>query len=227
MIKRFGKWLVRCLNPTEPVPLIYRAFLYYGASYRLRLLTYVVFGFVGTRVMVKPGEGLLIGMILAALLDAAASETIKHLYDLNYAAVLSILTRKALKECGINSQDKHFTFIECHGPVGNWIVDAEDSYRGQMTLSVLAPKDNVVVLAKRHGTIFPLGGYGIPLQYNNSDGGTLDAYYSSITTISLEGKVLTLKTSDGQTISYSGDTDVAKEAVTYLRERVRSSPVHR
>jgi hypothetical protein len=203
--------------------------LFFGGTSWLRKCAIVVF-WINLCVLffVYPNRVSLIICIGLFSVDFACGHVIRFLYPLLYQGSRAALLQKAMAECGVGAHDRYFEFIECDGKIEHWVVkQTGPPLAARMTLNMLAAKENVVVRSKQQGLIFPLADYEDPFEYLGWDGETLDVYYRSITTVGLTGKKITLTTSDGQTISYSDESDTAKEAATYLREKVRSSPVQR
>jgi hypothetical protein len=131
--------------------------------------------------------------------------------------VLFQLEAACLAACGIDKTAPHYPFHTIDGSLDHWTL------RDQKTLvsyTMMAPKDQFVVIAERRGRIFPLKAYLKPA-YHIEDAGTRDVYYADIAAVEVSGSVLTMKLAAGGDVAYTGQGPKAAEAALMLRRRVR------
>jgi len=131
--------------------------------------------------------------------------------------VLENLEKECLRACAISPSEPHYPFFELSGSIGHWMLK---DLKAEASFTIMAPKQDSVVLAARKGRIFPLKSYS-PVAYITQDDGTRDIFYADIAAVELSGKVLTMTISSGESISYTGQGDKAAAAAEHLRTRLR------
>lgn len=171
----------------------------------------------------SPGfEGFLF-LLIPLGLDAHGAFLIKDNHKAFQEDVLEELTRECLAACGIEKADPHYEHHEIGGKIAHWLVK---DLKSEVSMSVMAPKKDCVVMARRKGFIFPLKGY-FPVRYRTQDDGTRDVYYSDIAAVELADKTLTMTTASGENVVYVGQGDKAEKAARHIRERLREFKARR
>ena len=183
-------------------------------------LSFKVCIYLLTLTLVTLFSGNLFGLLYLALplaLDAYGVWIIKENLPAFREDVLENMEADCLRACAVAKSDPHYPFHETTGAIEHWLLNDQ---KDLVTYSMMAPKDDFVVITKRKGHIFPLKSY-LKVTYNIEDLGTRDVYYSDISTVELSGKVLTMKTSAGDAEVYTGQGPKAAEAADMLRRRLR------
>jgi len=151
-------------------------------------------------------------------LDVYGAFLVKDNHKAFQEDVLENLEAECLRACGIDKSQPHYPFYEISGAVGHWMLK---DLKAEISFTVMAPKDDLVVLAARTGRIFPLKSY-FPVVYDTQDAGTRDVFYADITAVELSGKVLTMTAASGENVAYTGKGGKAAEAAEHLRDRLRA-----
>ncbi|OIO05293.1 MAG: hypothetical protein AUJ49_01510 [Desulfovibrionaceae bacterium CG1_02_65_16] len=183
---------------------------------KVKVLAYVL-----TLICITLFAGGLHGFVFLLLplgLDAYGAFLVKDNHKAFQEDVLENLETECLRACGIDKSQPHYAFYEISGAIGHWMLR---DLKAEVSFTVMAPKDDLVVLAGRTGRIFPLKSY-FPVVYQTQDAGTRDVFYADITAVELNGKVLTMTTSSGESVSYTGKGDKAAAAAEHLRDRLRA-----
>ncbi len=157
-------------------------------------------------------------LLLPLGLDAYGSMLIRLNFGAFQEDVLEILEADCLKSCGIDKSQPFYPFYEITGSLDHWMLK---ELKGEVAYSMMAPKEDFVVIAARRGRIFPLKGC-FPVRYQTEDAGTRDVYYSDISAVELSGKVLTMTIASGEAVAYTGQGSKAEEAAAHLRLRLRA-----
>ncbi|HWR04208.1 MAG TPA: hypothetical protein VN419_09325 [Humidesulfovibrio sp.] len=150
-------------------------------------------------------------------LDVYGAFLVKDNHKAFQEDVLENLEAECLRACGVTKAQPHYPFSEVTGQIAHWMLK---ELKADASVSVMAPKDDFVVIASRKGRIFPLRSY-FPVVYHTEDAGTRDVYYSDISAVELSGKVLTMTTAAGEAVSYTGQGDKAAQAAEHIRNRLR------
>jgi len=186
---------------------------------RLKWAVYALFSLSGFYLFHLVGAvACAIAIPLAA--DVGGALLIQKYHPTFLAAAENVSYREAFNECDIVSEDLHFVIRETRGIIRHWMLNPLPT---DTVCCVMAPKREYVVIAKKRCTIFPPASLDEPMTYHYFDAGTLDVYYTDISTIELRDRVITLATSGGKTISYTDHSGAANEAVNCLREKVRTA----
>jgi hypothetical protein len=156
-------------------------------------------------------------------LDVYGAFLVKDNHKAFQEDVLENLEKECLRACGIEKSQPHYAFHEITGAIGHWMLK---DLKADVRFTIMAPKDDSVVLADRKGRIFPLKSY-FPVAYQTEDAGTRDVFYADIATVELSGKVLTMTTASGESVSYTGQGDKAAAAAEHLRNRLREFKTRR
>ncbi|MCM0756341.1 hypothetical protein M7784_13980 [Desulfovibrio aminophilus] len=191
-----------------------RLFLRFAASPGLKALAYVLFLAGGLLLFQGPGAVLLAVPLLA---DAYGARLIRALYDGFREDLLELLEDEARRECGLAPDEEGFPVWEYDGCVRHWLVKGLPD---RVILTLMAPRQDFLVVARKEGRIFPPLSYA-PLDYEILDAGTLDVYYRDITHVEVNGEAVVLHTSGGEVIEYEDHSGGAGQAVRELRERLR------
>jgi len=187
----------------------------YSSNLSLKVCAYLL-----TLALITLYSGNLFGLLflfIPAAVDAYGSWIIKENLAAFREDVLENMERDLLRACGIDATKPHYTFQEISGNIDHWMLKEE---KALITLSMMAPKDDFVVITKRQGRIFPLKSYG-KVSYNTEDCGTRDIYYSDICAVEFSGSKVTMKTSGGDAEVYTGQGPNGEAAANMLRKRVR------
>ena len=182
---------------------------------KFKLMAYVL-----TLILITLFAGGLQGFVFLAIplgLDVYGAFLVKDNHKAFQEDVLENLEQECLRACGIEKAQPHYPFYEITGAIGHWMLK---DLKAEARFTIMAPKDDSVVLADRKGWIFPLKSY-FPVVYRTEDAGTRDVFYADITAVELSGKVLTMTTAAGEAISYTGQGDKAAAAAEHLRSRLR------
>jgi len=150
-------------------------------------------------------------------LDVYGAFLVKDNHKAFQEDVLENLEKECLRACGIEKSAPHYPFFEITGAIGHWMLK---DLKAEARYTMMAPKEDCVVIANRTGGIFPLKSY-FPVVYRTEDAGTRDVYYSDISAVELADKVLTMTTAAGESVSYTGQGDKAAQAAEHIRIRVR------
>lgn len=175
-------------------------------------------------VLVTLFSGHLAGLLwLAAPLavDAYGAWIIKENLPAFQDDVLFKLEEACLKACGIDKSAPHYPFHQIGGSLDHWTLKDQKT---EIAYTMMAPKDQFVVIAQRKGRIFPLKTWLKP-SFQIDDAGTRDVYYNDIASVELSGSAVTMKLAAGGDVSYTGQGPKAAEAVDMLRQRVREYKV--
>lgn len=187
----------------------------YSSNLSLKVCAYLL-----TLSLVTLFSGHLLGLLylfVPMAVDAYGAWIIKENLPAFREDVLDNLEADCLRACGIDKSKPHFPFHETGGAISHWLLNDQ---KNLITFSMMAPKRDFVVIAKRTGHIFPLKSY-LKVAYNTQDAGTRDIYYSDINAVDLAGNVLTMRLSSGADENYSGMGPKAAEAADLLRSRLR------
>lgn len=150
-------------------------------------------------------------------LDAYGAFLVKDNHKAFQEDVLENLEKECLRACGIEKSAPHYPFFEITGSINHWMLK---DFKSDARCTMMAPKQDFVVIAGRAGRIFPLRSY-FPVAYHTEDAGTRDVYYSDISAVELSGKTLTMTTAAGEIVSYAGQGDKAAAAAEHIRNRLR------
>ncbi|MDP2847211.1 MAG: hypothetical protein Q8O35_03335 [Humidesulfovibrio sp.] len=150
-------------------------------------------------------------------LDVYGAFLVKDNHKAFQEDVLENLEKECLRACGIDKSQPNYPFYEIGGAIPHWMLK---EHKDEVRYTMMAPKDDFVVIAGRKGSIFPLKSY-FPVAYQTEDTGTRDVYYSDISAVELSGKTLIMTTAAGDTVSYAGQGDKAAQAVEHIRKRLR------
>ena len=151
-------------------------------------------------------------------LDAYGALLIKDNHKAFEEDVLEDLEAECLRACAIDKSAPHYTLFEITGAIDHWLLK---DLKADVSYSMMAPKDDFVVIAARRGRIFPLKSIFGKVAYLTEDAGTRDVYYSDISAVELTDRTLTMTTSAGDAVPYVGQGEKAAEAAEHLRERLR------
>jgi hypothetical protein len=188
---------------------------------KIKVLAYVL-----TLILITMFAGGFQGFVFLLIplgLDVYGAFLVKDNHKAFQEDVLENLERECLRACGIEKGQPHYPFYEIGGFIHHWMLkDLKDEVR----FTVMAPKEDSVVLAERKGRIFPLKSY-FPVVYQTEDAGTRDVFYADITAVELAGKVLTMTTASGESVSYTAQGDKAAAAAEHLRSRLREYKARR
>ncbi len=156
-------------------------------------------------------------LLLPLGLDAYGAWLIKLNHQAFQEDVLENLEADCLRACGIDKTKPFYPFYEITGALDHWMLK---ELKTDVAYSMMAPKEEFVVIAARRGRIFPLKNY-FKVAYQIEDAGTRDVYYSDISAVEIVGKVLTMTTAAGESVAYTAQGDHAEEAAGHLRQRLR------
>ncbi len=159
----------------------------------------------------------LLWLALPLAVDAYGAWIIKENLPAFQEDVLFQLEAACLAACGIDKAAPHYPFHEIGGSLDHWSLKDQKT---EVAYTMMAPKDQFVVIAQRKGRIFPLKAYLKPA-FHIEDAGTRDVYYNDIASVELSGSAVTMKLAAGADVSYTGQGPKAAEAVEMLRRRVR------
>lgn len=165
-------------------------------------------------------SGHLLGLLWLGLplaVDAYGAWIIKENMPAFQEDVLFQLETACLAACGIDKAAPHYPFHTIGGSLDHWTLRDQKT---QVSYTMMAPKDQFVVIAERRGRIFPLKSYLNPA-YHIEDAGTRDVYYADIAAVEVSGSALTMKLAAGGDVAYTGQGPKAAEAALMLRRRVR------
>lgn len=191
-----------------------RLFLRFAASPGLKTLAYTLCLAGGLLLFQGPGAFLVLVPLLA---DMHGARLIRGLYDGFREDLLELLEDEARRECGLAPGEPAFPVLEYGGCLNHWLVK---SLPDHVLLTLMAPRQDFLVVARKEGRIFPPLSY-LPLAYEMRDAGTLDVYYRDITHVEVNGEAVALHTSGGAVIEYEDHSGEAGLAVRELRERLR------
>ena len=177
-------------------------------AYLLTLVLITIFG--------GGPQGILL-LLIPLGLDIYGAFLVKDNHRAFQEDVLENLEKECLRACGIDRTAPNYPFFEITGSIGHWMLK---ELKSEVRYTMMAPKDDFVVIAERKGRIFPLKAY-FPVAYQTDDAGTRDVYYSDISAVELSGKVLTMTTAAGESVSYTGQGDKAAAATEHIRSRLR------
>lgn len=156
-------------------------------------------------------------LLLPLGLDAYGAFLVKDNHKAFQEDVLENLEAECLRACGIDKSQPHYPFSEVTGSIPHWMLK---DLKSEALFTMMAPKEDFVVIASRKGRIFPLKNYA-SVAYHTEDAGTRDVYYSDISAVELSGKVLTMTIAGGEAVSYTGQGDKAAQAAEHIRNRLR------
>ncbi|MBU1230311.1 MAG: hypothetical protein KKA55_06785 [Proteobacteria bacterium] len=157
-------------------------------------------------------------LLLPLGLDVYGAGLIKLNHRAFQEDVLENLEAECLRACGIDKGMPFYSFHEITGALDHWMLK---ELKTEVAYTMMAPKEDFVVIATRRGRIFPLKGC-FPVAYQIEDAGTRDVYYNDISAVELSGKVLTMTTAAGEAVPYTAQGDKAEEAAGHLRQRLRA-----
>lgn len=157
-------------------------------------------------------------LLLPLGLDAHGAFLVKDNHKAFREDVEDELYKECLTACAIAKDAPHYPFREVSGSIGHWLLK---KLPNEATCTMMAPKDEYVVIASRKGRIFPLKRY-FPVAYHTEDAGTRDVYYSDIAAVELSGAVLTMTLAGGEAFPYTGQGDNAAAAARHLRDALRA-----
>lgn len=192
-------------------------------------LPYKVLGYLAVLFGITFFSTSLYGLLFLAVplwLDMQGASLIRLNYNAFREDVLENLEADCLRACGIAQNQKnkagqtdqpYFPFFEITGGLDHWLLR---DLLCEVRYTMMAPKEDFVVLAQRRGRVFPLKSLR-PVVYAIEDAGTRDVYYSDITAVELSGRVLTMTTAAGEPVPYAGQGEKAAEAAACLRQRLR------
>lgn len=184
-------------------------------------LSYKVLAYLLTLACITLFSGGLYGFffLLAPLaLDLMGAQAIRDNHRAFQEDVLENLEAECLRACGIDKAAPHYPFFEISGSIDHWMLK---KLKSDVAYSMMAPKEDFVVITARRGRIFPPKRVFGKVEYHTEDAGTRDVFYSDISAVELSGKALNMTTASGETVSYTGQGDRAAAAVEHLRNRLR------
>jgi hypothetical protein len=190
--------------------------LSYSANLSLKVLAYLL-TLAGITLFAGGLHGFLF-LLIPLGLDAWGALVIRDNHAAFQEDVLENLEAECLAACGITKGDLFYPFCEITGAIDHWMLR---KLKADVRFSVMAPKQDAVVITDRKGRIFPLKRVFGKVAYHTEDAGTRDVFYADITAVELTGKALTMTTASGETVSYAGQGDKAAEAVAQLRDHLR------
>lgn len=179
-----------------------------------------VMAYLLTLILITLFAGGLAGFVFLLIplgLDAYGGFLVKDNHKAFQEDVLENLEAECLRACGIDKTQPNYPFVETGGAIEHWMLK---DLKAWATCTMMAPKDDFVVIASRKGRIFPLKTY-FPVRYHTEDTGTRDVYYSDISAVELSGKVLSMTTAAGEVVAYTGQGDKAAQAAEHIRNRLR------
>ena len=191
-------------------------FILYSSNLSVKVLAYLLT--LALITLLSGGFSGFFFLLVPLGLDAYGAFIIKDNHRAFQEDVLENLEAECLKACAIDKGAPHYPFFEITGAIDHWMLR---DLKADVAYSVMAPKDDFVVIASRTGRIFPLKSYFGKVAYRTEDAGTRDVYYNDISTVELTDKTLTMTTSAGDAVSYVGRGDKAAEAAEHLRTRLR------
>lgn len=127
------------------------------------------------------------------------------------------LTASCQSACAIHPGEHHYVFTETAGSLEHRLLNRLPE---TLVLTVLAPKRDYTVMAKREGLIFPPLQY-FPPKFDTSDLGCVEIYYRDIEMVELENGIMRLHTQGGREHEFPAKDGPASEAALYLRQRLR------
>lgn len=160
-------------------------------------------------------------LALAALplaADAYGASVIRRTFPSFQEDLLETLEAAAHQECGIGPQDPAYPILEFSGAVRHWLVRGLPE---SVLLTLMAPRQDFLVVAKKAGRIFPPLSLAPP-DFAVEDHGSLDVYYRDITHVEVRDLTMELHTAGGTVIEYEDHAGQAGEAVRHLRECLRA-----
>ncbi|MDQ7836827.1 MAG: hypothetical protein RDU24_15720 [Humidesulfovibrio sp.] len=187
----------------------------YSSNLSIKVLAYLL-----TLALITIFSGGLHGFLFLLVpfgLDLLGAGYIRLNHNAFQEDVLGLLENDCLRACGIDKNSPNFPHVEFSGSLDHWRLK---DLKTDITFSMMAPREDFVVIAARKGRIFPLKGY-FKVSYHTEDAGTRDVYYNDISSIELSGKVLTMTTTSGEAVPYTAQGGRADEAATLLRQRLR------
>lgn len=180
----------------------------------LKALAYVLCLGAGLALSLRYGT-LLLALPLAA--DVYGAWLLRRLYDGFREDLLEVLDAEARQECDLAPGDPAYPVWEYSGCLDHWLAK---SLPDTVLLTLLAPRRDFLVVARKQGRIFPPLSME-PLEYLVEDVGSMDIYYRDITHAELKDEVIALHLSGGDSIEYEDHSGSGGEAVRVLRERLR------
>lgn len=198
------------MDPREALPIMF------CANPKAKLMAYLL-----TLVLITLFAGGFSGFLFLLVplgMDVYGAFLVKDNHKAFREDVLENLEAECLRACGIDNGQPHYVFFEVGGRIGHWLLK---DYADEARYTMMAPKEDFVVIASRTGRIFPLKRYA-PVTYATQDAGTRDVFYADISAVELSGAVLTMTTASGEAISYTGQGDKAAQAAEHIRERLRA-----
>jgi hypothetical protein len=190
--------------------------LRYSENLTLKVLAYLL-----TLALITLLSGGLYGfafLLVPLGLDAWGALIIRDNHAAFQEDVLENLENECLAACGIAKGDPCYPFFEVSGSIDHWMLK---KLKSDARFSIMAPKQDAVVIAERRGRIFPPRTVLGKVTYTTEDAGTRDVFYADIVSVEHTGKSLTMTTTAGETVSYAGQGERAAQAVARLRERLR------
>jgi hypothetical protein len=175
------------------------------------------FPLLGAAWLTGSWSGLLL-LLLVPLADCRGARLIRGIYHPSLKEDLQeSLTASCQSACAIHPGEHHYVFPETSGTVGHWLLHGLPD---TMKLTVLAPKRDYAVMAKREGRIFPPRQF-LPPEFDTSDLGCVEIYYRDIEMVELENGTMRLHTQGGREHEFPAKDGPASEAALYLRQRLR------
>jgi hypothetical protein len=187
----------------------------YSSNLSIKVLAYLL-----TLALITIFSGGLHGFLFLLVpfgLDVLGAGYIRLNHNAFQEDVLGLLENDCLRTCGIDKGSTNFPHVEFSGSLDHWRLK---DLKTDITFSMMAPREDFVVIATRKGRIFPLKGY-FKVGYHTEDAGTRDVYYNDISSVELSGNVLTMTTSSGEAVPYAAQGGRANEAAALLRQRLR------
>lgn len=197
------------MDPREALPIIF------CSTPKAKVLAYLLVLILLT--IFSPGPEGLLFLLLPLALDARGAFLVKDNHKAFQEDVIDELTKECLAACGIKSTAPHYVHHDIGGKIEHWLIK---DLKSEVSMSMMAPKQDCVVIAKRVGRIFPLKTY-LTVRYDTKDAGTRDVYYSDIAAVELSGSTLTMTTTAGEPVVYEGQGAKAEEAARRIRDRLR------
>ena len=197
------------MDPRESLPIIF------CSNPKAKVMAYLL-----TLILITIFSGGLSGFVFLLIplgLDVYGAFLVKDNHKAFQEDVLENLEAECLRACGIDKSQPHYPFSEVGGQIAHWMLR---DLKAEASFTVMAPKEDFVVIASRKGRIFPLKGYS-PVAYQTEDAGTRDVYYADISAVELSGRVLTMAIAGGESVSYTGQGDKAALAAEHIRRNLR------
>lgn len=164
------------------------------------------------------GCGFLLFLLLIPVADWRGARLIRHIWHPSLKEDLhEDLAGACQAASAIHAGEHQYIFPETSGSLDHWLLrDLPDT----LTLTVLAPKRDYAVMAKREGRIFPPRQF-LPPTFDTSDLGCVEMYYRDIDMVELENGTMRLYSLGGREHEFPAKDGPAAEAALYLRQRLR------